>query len=251
MAGAWWSEDEPLHLLRTAVNPARFGYFRDVLIPRLGMNPVSQRALDVGCGGGLLAEEFARLGFRVTGIDPSVPSIHTARAHAARIGLDITYSVAAGEALPFTDGAFDIVYCCDVLEHVSDVNTVIAEIARVLRSGGVFFYDTINRTWWSRLVTIKCLQEWKWSRLLPPDLHDWNRFITPQELQTLMSRHRLENREIAGMSPRGTPIQLIHAVRQFKRGVIGLRALGSRLTLTVSRDTSISYLGYGVKRSGG
>src|SRR5258707_1176173 len=78
----WWDERSPFSLLRTALNPARFGYFRQVLLERLRLDPAGLLALDIGCGGGLLAEEFARLGCHVTGIDPSAPSLATARLHA-------------------------------------------------------------------------------------------------------------------------------------------------------------------------
>ncbi len=147
LAETWWQEDSPLYLLRTAVNPARFGYFRSVLGRTLGLDCADRRTLDVGCGGGLLAEEFAHLGCHVTGIDPSGPSVAAARAHAAAAAVNVAYCVAAGEALPFRDASFEIVYCCDVLEHVGDVERVVAESARVLRPGGVYLYDAIR---WSR-----------------------------------------------------------------------------------------------------
>jgi 2-polyprenyl-6-hydroxyphenyl methylase / 3-demethylubiquinone-9 3-methyltransferase len=250
MADSWWDPDSPLHFLRTAVNPARFGYFRDVLIHRLGIAPMGRPALDVGCGGGLLAEEFAQLGCRVTGIDPSRPSIDVAKAHAGRMGLEITYMVAAGEAIPFKDRSFDIVYCCDVLEHVRDVTRVIGEIARVLTPGGIYFYDTINRTLWSNLLMIKFLQDWEWSRLLPCDLHDWSMFIKPRELHALMGEYGVANRETAGMSPSGNLFGLIYNIRRFKRGRIPLGELARRLRLKASKDTSASYMGYAIKLGG-
>jgi len=86
------------------------------------------QALDIGCGGGFLAEEFARLGCQVVGVDPSAVSIDRARRHAVAAGLDIDYRVGVGERLPVGDSEFDIAYCCDVLEHVSDVDAVIGEM---------------------------------------------------------------------------------------------------------------------------
>src|SRR5262245_5027389 len=151
MAGTWWDEAGFLHTL-AALNPARFGYMRRVLIEELGLDPAGLPVLDIGCGGGLLAEEFARLGCNVTGLDPSEESLAAARTHAAAQGLAIDYHCAPGEALPFGDASFDVVYCCDVLEHVHDLPQVIAETARVLRPGGTYLYDTINRTLRSRLV---------------------------------------------------------------------------------------------------
>ena len=90
-ASGWWDENHFLHLLKTGINPPRFGYFRDALTRQLGLQPETLSVLDVGCGGGILSEEFAKLGCRVTGIDPSAPSLETARKHAAMQGLTIDY----------------------------------------------------------------------------------------------------------------------------------------------------------------
>jgi len=143
---AWWDDDVgEFSTIRFFVNPVRYGYFERVLTQHGWKNAVD--ILDVGCG--ILAEEFARGGARVTGIDPAPETITTARVHAAAAGLSIDYRVGAGEHIPLPAAAFDVVACCDVLEHVDDVDRVIAEIARVLRPGGLFFYDTINRTFMS------------------------------------------------------------------------------------------------------
>ena len=179
MAASWWDASGFLHVL-AALNPARFGYMRRVLVEVLHLPPAGLRVLDVGCGGGLLAEEFARMGCTLTGVDPSAASLAAARAHAAARGLSIDYLRALGESLPFAGGSFDVAYCCDVLEHVSDVSRVVGETARVLRPGGVFFYDTINRTLQSRLIVIKLLQDWPWTAMMPPRLHDWRMFIRPE-----------------------------------------------------------------------
>ncbi len=105
-AQTWWDERGVLFTL-AALNPARFGYMRRVLLEELGLTPAGLSVLDVGCGGGLLAEEFARLGFAVTGVDPSHQSLAVARRHAASQQLRIAYQRAAGEALPFAGGSFD------------------------------------------------------------------------------------------------------------------------------------------------
>jgi len=243
----WWDEREPFSVLRTSLNPARFGYFRHVLAERMRLNPHGMEALDVGCGGGLLAEEFARLGCRVTGIDPSEPALEIARAHAAGSGLSIAYRAGVGEALPFPDRSFEIVYCCDTLEHVADPDKVIVEIARVLAPGGVFFYDTINRTLLSKLLAIKLLQEWKLTRVAPPNVHDWSQFIKPAELEALITRHGLERQEIVGLMPEFRPIAVIYAMWLYKRGVISVGELGRRLTYRVSGNLSVSYAGYALK----
>lgn len=243
----WWDEQEVLSMLRTMLNPARFGYFRQVLTERLMLDLQGKAALDIGCGGGILAEEFARLGCQVTGIDPSEPSLATARAHARQSGLEIEYQQGVGEQLPFETASFDLVYCCDVLEHVTDLDRVIAEIARMLTPGGVFFYDTINRTVLSKLLAIKFAQEWRATRFAPPHLHDWDQFIKPTELQALMSRHGLEPQEVVGLSLGVRPIAGLRAIRQYKRGVITAGDLGRRFMARVSSNLSGSYAGYAIK----
>ncbi|HEU0027057.1 MAG TPA: bifunctional 2-polyprenyl-6-hydroxyphenol methylase/3-demethylubiquinol 3-O-methyltransferase UbiG [Ktedonobacterales bacterium] len=243
----WWDERETFSVLRTALNPARFGYFQRVLTERLSINPRDKAALDVGCGGGLLTEEFARLGCRVTGIDPSEPALEVARAHAAASGLSITYRAGVGEALPFPEQFFEIVSCCDVLEHVADLDRVIAEIARVLVPGGVFFFDTINRTLLSKLLAIKLAQEWRLTRVLPPNLHDWSQFIRPAELDALIRTHGLARQEVVGLLPGMSPFAAISAMWDYKRGVISVGELGRRLAFRASRNLSVSYAGYALK----
>jgi 2-polyprenyl-6-hydroxyphenyl methylase / 3-demethylubiquinone-9 3-methyltransferase len=247
MADSWWEENGFLHAL-AALNPARFGYMRRVLIEELRLAPVGLRVLDIGCGGGLLAEEFARLGFVVSGVDPSEESLVAARTHATGQGLAIAYQCAMGEALPFADGSFDVVYCCDVLEHVSDMRQVIAETARVLRPEGIFLFDTINRTTQSRLIVIKLLQEWRWTALMPPRLHDWNSFIRPAELRRELGRHGLVPGGVTGLKPRAHPLRIIRALRRRKRGLISYAAAVREMELGESPDTSVSYIGYARKR---
>jgi 2-polyprenyl-6-hydroxyphenyl methylase/3-demethylubiquinone-9 3-methyltransferase len=158
IAETWWDENSMIHILRTAINPARFGYFGKIWKER-GLKPSELSLLDVGCGGGFLSEEFAKSGFCVTGVDSSAATLQTAQNHAEQAKLDIKYVNGRAEALPFDDATFDVVTCCDVLEHVSDLDVVVKEIARVLKPGGIFFYDTINRTPLSKFVMIKLFQD--------------------------------------------------------------------------------------------
>jgi 2-polyprenyl-6-hydroxyphenyl methylase / 3-demethylubiquinone-9 3-methyltransferase len=246
LAATWWDPKGFLQVL-CALNPARFGYMRRVLLEELHFTPTGRRALDVGCGGGLLAEEFARLGFAVTGVDPSRRSVDAARAHAAEAGLSIEYRQASGEALPFADGSFDVVYCCDVLEHVTDLARVIAESARVLKPGGVYLYDTINRTPQSKLILIKLLQEWGWTSLMPPRLHDWQMFIRPHELARLLEQHGLQPARIQGLKPRVNPVTILRALRARKLGRLSYREAVEKIELKESADTSVLYLGYAQK----
>ena len=246
MADGWWDEAGVLHAL-AALNPARFGYMRRMVVEELRLAPDGLHVLDVGCGGGLLAEEFARLGCSVMGVDPSEESVAAARMHAAGQGLAIGYQCALGEALPFGDASFDVVYCCDVLEHVNEVRQVIAETARVLRPGGIYLYDTINRTLQSRLIVIKLLQEWRWTALMPPGLHDWTMFIRPAELQRAFVQHGLVPGGLTGLKPRASPLRLLRALRRRKRGLLSYAAAVREMDLGESPDTSLSYIGYAHK----
>jgi 2-polyprenyl-6-hydroxyphenyl methylase / 3-demethylubiquinone-9 3-methyltransferase len=241
----WWDDRGELAPLRTSLNPARVGYFREALA-RLGVDPRGAAALDVGCGGGLLAEEFARLGCRVTGVDPSETALAVARAHAKASGLDITYAAGAGEALPVADGAFPIVYCCDVLEHVADPARVVTACAQKLAPGGVFLFDTINRTWRSRALAIWLIQEWPLTRVVPPGLHAWEQFITPREVMAMLAASGLECGEIVGLTPQVTPA-VFGALWRHKRGALTAGELGRRLPYAISRDTSVSYAGFARK----
>jgi 2-polyprenyl-6-hydroxyphenyl methylase/3-demethylubiquinone-9 3-methyltransferase len=243
----WWDEDGFMALLRTSVNPPRVAYFHKVLVERLGLDPRGLRVLDVGCGGGLLSEAFAASGCDVTGVDRSAPSLAAARTHAERSGLSIRYLDGSAESLPFDARAFDVVCCCDVLEHVDSPDIVLGEIARVLKPGGVFLFDTINRTLRSKLVAIKLAQDWRPTRLIPRDVHVWEKFIRPGELANLMERHGLANPGIrrtvatdqSGARDRRT------AAAQTRR--MRFDELGEKLRLRESRDLSISYMGYALR----
>jgi 2-polyprenyl-6-hydroxyphenyl methylase/3-demethylubiquinone-9 3-methyltransferase len=247
LSDSWWDENGALSTLRTWLGPVRFGYFRRLLLEQYNRDAQSIKVLDVGCGGGLLAEQFAELGCQVTGIDPSEPSLTTARKHAELVGLKITYQMGVGEQIPFADASFDIVICCDVLEHVSDVARVVQEISRVLVADGIFFYDTINRTFLSWLAAIKLAQEWQMTSFLPPNLHDWQNFIKPQELVQYMQRCHLQNQEIQGMSPRANPFVIINLFLRHKHGKITLTEMGKRMGFQESNDLSASYMGYALK----
>jgi 2-polyprenyl-6-hydroxyphenyl methylase/3-demethylubiquinone-9 3-methyltransferase len=249
LAGSWWEEQGMLHSL-AALTPPRLATLRRFL-RELGVDPRGKRTLDIGCGGGLLAEEFTRLGCEVSGIDPSTESIAAALAHAAAAGLRIEYRTGTGEAIPYPDAAFDIAYCCDVLEHVADLPRVIGETARILRPGGVFLFDTINRTWRSQLVIIKLLQEWSWTSFMPPGLHDWGMFIKPSELLPLLARNGFENRGLTGLRPAAGPLAALRILRARKRGEITYAEAVRRLDLRESGDLGLLYMGHAVKSRAG
>ena len=246
-ANIWWDENQVLHLLKSSVNPARVGYFRRLLYEVLQLDCDDTPALDVGCGGGILAEEFARIGFHVVGIDPSEQSLATARQHAQSAGLTIDYHRGTGESIFYADNTFPVVYCCDVLEHVRDLPKVISEIYRVTKPGGYFFFDTLNRTFISKLVAIKIWQEWKSTAFMPPRLHEWRMFIRPDELKELLIKTGFEFREFRGTSPDVSLPKMIGLLRQRARGKIGYKELGQNFKLVESNDLNVLYMGYAVK----
>lgn len=195
VADRWWSDD--IRWVRTLKNlvPGRLRWF-DRHIDWAG-----KEVLDLGCAGGFMAEAMAARGANVTGIDPAAEAIAAARAHARAGGLRIGYDVGVGEALPYGDGSFDAVVCVDVLEHVADLDLVMAQVARVLRPGGLFLFDTINRNPLARLATITMAEDVL--RLLPRGTHDPAMFIRPAELRRAMQGAGLVPGPITGLGPRG------------------------------------------------
>jgi 2-polyprenyl-6-hydroxyphenyl methylase / 3-demethylubiquinone-9 3-methyltransferase len=245
---SWWQPDSAFYQLKVSFNPVRVGYARRKLFDELHMNPGGKQALEVGCGGGLVCEEIARLGFHVTGIDPSERSLETAIAHARASGLEIRYERAAGESLPYRDGAFDAVFCFDVLEHVRDLPRVVREIARVLKPGGVFCYDTLNRTCLSYLVAIKIGQDWRRWAFLPPNLHVWKMFIRPREMKALLRENRLAWKDHRGMKPSVPVPTVLRYLRRRAAGDWSYAELGEKVRMVESRITAVMYLGYAVKQ---
>lgn len=225
----WWDPHGPVGLLHD-LNAARFGYFKNALGGIRGLS-----ILDVGCGGGLLAECFAREGARVTGIDLSRASLFAARRHAQSAGVEIAYVNADAESFPFLDSSFDAVVSSDFLEHVCDLDRVVGEAARVLRASGLFLYETINRTVVSRIVGIYLFE--RVLKLIPEHTHDPCMFIKPAELHEVMARHNLANRETRGVSP----------VANRLGALAGLIKRGSAGPLRISDDLSLSYIGYAMK----
>jgi 2-polyprenyl-6-hydroxyphenyl methylase/3-demethylubiquinone-9 3-methyltransferase len=246
LSNSWWSENGYFNLLKWFINPWRSPYFKAVIAEN-GIDPRNKRVLDVGCGGGLLAEEIASMGFSVTGIDQSEKSIEAARAHSRQSGLAIDYLSGSAETLPFENGSFSVVTCCDVLEHIRRWELVLCEIARVLQPGGIVFYDTINRTALSKLIFIKITQEWRLTRIAPRDLHAWEMFIKPHELLQSLKKQGFDNKDLVGGRLYGNPIEALRNVRRFKKGEITAAELGRRLRLKKTRKLWLSYAGYAVK----
>lgn len=244
----WWSPDSVLSLMSSSLNPARVGYLKRVIFDELGLDPRGLCALEVGCGGGVLTEEIARMGFGlVVGVDPACRSLQSAMRHAPGGAVETCYLQGVGEALPFADRSFAVVFCCDVLEHVRELPAVLSEIARVLKPGGVFCYDTINRTLASWLIAIKISQQWKPFAFAPPRLHVWEMFIRPREMQELLETCGLKWRGHRGMKPNRSLPGVLWALRQRARGKMSLSELGRELFMVECRGLSLMYLGYAVK----
>jgi 2-polyprenyl-6-hydroxyphenyl methylase/3-demethylubiquinone-9 3-methyltransferase len=247
---SWWDPESDFYQMKVAFNPVRVSYAKRILFDELKIEPRGKTALEVGSGGGYLSEEIADMGFAVTGIDPSENSLKAAAGHARLRGLDITYAVGTGESIPCRDRSFDTVFCCDVLEHVRDLPKVISEISRVLKPGGVFVFDTLNRTWISKLAAIKVSQQWKRWAFMPPDLHVWEMFIKPRELRALFSRNRLEWKARRGIMPGVSPFKTLRLLRKRAKGEWTFRELSARVRMVESRCAAVMYMGYAVKRTG-
>ncbi|MGD1897452.1 MAG: bifunctional 2-polyprenyl-6-hydroxyphenol methylase/3-demethylubiquinol 3-O-methyltransferase UbiG [Phormidesmis sp.] len=197
-ATEWWNQRATVAPLNR-LNPLRFQFF-DRYIPSWQQLKV----LDVGCGGGFTCEFLAHRGAQVTGIDQSLACIEAASRHATNTCLTIDYRQSQAERLPFDEGTFDVVVCVDVLEHVDDPQKTIAEIGRVLKPGGWFCFDTINRTWQSKLVMIWLLENTV--KQIPRGVHDWNKFITPAELTDFIEQQSMQVRSISGFDLFGNGI---------------------------------------------
>lgn len=247
---SWWDGDMNSFnvQLRYFINPIRFSYFMEILKQKSDRDVLGRKLLDVGCGGGYLCEEFAKTGFDVTGIDPSQNTVKAARVHATHNRLCIDYEEGRAEAIPFGDSSFDYVSCCDVLEHVDDVDKSISEITRVVKPGGLFFYDTINRTLVSWLVVIKIAQDWKCTAWEAPNTHEWNRFVKPSELDSIMKANGLVMHEIKGIGVGNGPLFIWKAIRQRAKGEISRYEMGTRLGFQKTDKLAVSYMGFAIKQ---
>ncbi|SHH01709.1 bifunctional 2-polyprenyl-6-hydroxyphenol methylase/3-demethylubiquinol 3-O-methyltransferase UbiG [Marivita hallyeonensis] len=195
VAAQWWSDD--IRWVRTLKNmvPGRLSWFNRHI------DWAGKEVLDLGCAGGFMAEALDDEGANVTGIDPAKDAIEAAKAHAVSEGRDIRYDVGVGEDLPYPDASFDAVVCVDVLEHVSDLPQVIREVARVLRPGGTFLFDTINRNAIAKFATITVAEDVL--KLLPKGTHDPDMFVKPTELEKHLKAAGFDVGPMTGLGPRG------------------------------------------------
>ena len=191
IASGWWDPEGPFRPLHD-LNPARLKFVAD----RSELN--GARAIDLGCGGGILAESLASKGASVTGIDVAPRVLATARLHLHESGLDIDYREVTVEAMAEeAPGGFDVLTCMEMLEHVPDPASVIEATARLLKPGGQAFYSTLNRTPMAFALGIVGAEHVL--RLLPRGTHRYDRFIRPSELSAWLRRAGLEVRDIVGL----------------------------------------------------
>ena len=203
IAAEWWDPTgkfAPLHKF----NPVRLGFIREQAAAHFGRDARSLKPfeglslLDIGCGGGLLSEPMARLGFAVTGADASERNIGTARAHAAQSGLQIDYRATTAEALMGEGLGFDVVLNMEVVEHVADVGAYLAACTALVKPGGLTLVATMNKTLKSlALAKIGAEYVLGW---LPRGTHDWNRFIPPAELKASLEESGLTILKTQGVS---------------------------------------------------
>ena len=202
LADSWWDPAgafRPLHKF----NPARIRFVRDRLAAHFGREPLSKPGagldlLDIGCGGGLIAEPMARLGFKVTGIDAGEKNVGVARLHAARSQLDIAYEDTTPEALAARGQRFDVVLALEVVEHVTDVDEFLGAAASLVAPGGALIAATLNRT--SKSLAFGKIAAEYVLRWVPAGTHDWRKFVRPSELVSSLRRSGLIVTELAGMS---------------------------------------------------
>jgi 2-polyprenyl-6-hydroxyphenyl methylase / 3-demethylubiquinone-9 3-methyltransferase len=194
LAAEWWDprgKMAPLHKF----NPARLGYIRDHAARHFDRDAKridclkDLRILDIGCGGGILSEPLARLGANVVGADPSETNIAAAKAHAIESRVTVDYRATTAEALAEAGERFDLVLAMEVVEHVADVMLFVNRCAEMVKPGGLMVTATINRTLKSfALAIVGAEYVLRW---LPPGTHQWDKFVTPNELEIAMEKSHL------------------------------------------------------------
>ena len=189
LAAEWWNPRGKMKVLHK-FNPVRLAYLREKLVAHFGRDPRAirplegLRVLDIGCGGGLLCEPLARMGASVVGIDPAERNVRIAALHAEESGVAVDYRATTAEDLADSGERFDVVMAMEVVEHVADVELFLRRSAEMVKPGGLMCAATLNRTKRSFALAIfgaEYVLGW-----LPRGTHDWNRFVTPDELQAAL-----------------------------------------------------------------
>jgi 2-polyprenyl-6-hydroxyphenyl methylase / 3-demethylubiquinone-9 3-methyltransferase len=191
LAADWWDPRGKMAVLHK-FNPVRLGFIKQAACDRFARDPkrldslAGLRILDIGCGGGILCEPLARLGAEVLGADPSAANIAAAKLHAGEAGLAVDYRVTTAEALADAGERFDIVLAMEVVEHVADVNLFVARCAEMVKPDGLMIVATLNRTLKSfALAIVGAEYVLRW---LPRGTHQWDKFVTPNELEIALEQ---------------------------------------------------------------
>jgi 2-polyprenyl-6-hydroxyphenyl methylase / 3-demethylubiquinone-9 3-methyltransferase len=194
-AADWWNPRGPMAALHK-FNPVRLGYIRDQATTRFNRDPKKLdclkglRMLDIGCGGGILSEPLARLGAEMVGADPSEDNIAAAQSHAGDAGVAVDYRATTAEVLAAAMERFDVVLAMEVVEHVTDVNAFVATCATMVKPGGLMIIATLNRTLKSfALAIVGAEYVLRW---LPRGTHQWDKFVTPIELEAAIEHSGLQ-----------------------------------------------------------
>jgi 2-polyprenyl-6-hydroxyphenyl methylase/3-demethylubiquinone-9 3-methyltransferase len=194
LASRWWdknSEFKPLH----EINPLRLNYIKE----KCGGSLVGKKILDVGCGGGILAESLASQGAEVVGIDMAGPSLEVAKLHLLESGYTIDYQqILVEEFAENHPESFDVVCCLEMLEHVPDPSSVISACAKLVKKNGEVFLSTINRNPKAYLFAIVGAE--RILKLLPKGTHDFDKFIKPSEIDNFARNANLSLQNIIGMT---------------------------------------------------
>jgi len=196
----WWNKQGPMRPLHV-INELRLDYVITQIA--LHKNRIAShslyglRILDVGCGGGLLAEPMARRGALVVGVDASVGNITTARNHASLQGLEIDYRLGETDQVVLASEKFDVVIALEVVEHVSNIPAFLASLTRRLKPGGLLFISTIDRTWKSYLFAIIGAEYVL--KVLPRGTHQWSMFVRPDELKAELKTQGLTQKDLRGL----------------------------------------------------
>jgi 2-polyprenyl-6-hydroxyphenyl methylase / 3-demethylubiquinone-9 3-methyltransferase len=198
----WWDPAGSFRALHW-INPTRLAFIRQYLQGHFRCEPSSLRPfeglslLDIGCGGGLLAEPMARLGFAVTGTDADAEAVAAARSHAGETGLAIDYRLATAESLAEAGTCFDAVLALEVIEHVADPAAFFASVGALVRPGGAFVGATLNRT--PRSFALAIVGAELIFRWIPPGTHDWRKFLRPSEFILGLRRNGLATTDLTGI----------------------------------------------------
>jgi 2-polyprenyl-6-hydroxyphenyl methylase/3-demethylubiquinone-9 3-methyltransferase len=230
LGSQWWDPKGPMAALHK-LNPVRIGYIRDQAAARFGRDPKKLdclkglRILDIGCGAGILSEPLARLGANMVGIDPAAENIEIATAHARESGVEVDYRATTAEEMAAAKERFDVVLAMEVVEHVVDVPAFVSTCTSMVKPGGLMVAATLNRTMKSfalAIVGAEYILRW-----VPRGTHQWDKFVTPDELESAL--------EAGGLDVIG------------ERGVI-YNLLADRWQL--SSDMDVNYMVAAMRRTG-